>query len=280
MKYFPKETLPLLDALAKLSPESSRTTLRSWLKEGRVTVDGQVVKIGNTPVHKEQEIALGQKKKIIPGNVHILYEDPHIIVIEKPEGLLSVATAFEKGETAHAILKAAFRPRRVHVVHRLDQDTSGVMIFALTEEARDELKKTFEKHAIERAYSAIVEGILKPAKGTWQSYLYEDGAYVVHPTNDPDKGELAITHFEVVNTSKRHSWIDVRLETGKKNQIRVHCQIAGHPVVGDKKYGAKANPVKRLCLHARLLAFSHPITKKEMRFESPVPEIFYQILKP
>lgn len=202
MKYVLKETLTLLDALAKLSPESSRTTLRSWLKEGRVTVDGQVVKISSTTIHIGQEIALGQKKKIIPGNIRVLYEDHHLVVIEKPEGLLSVATAFEKGETAHALLKTLYHPRRVHVIHRLDQDTSGVMLFALSEEARVELKKTFEKHAIERAYSAIVEGMLKSEKGTWQSYLYEDSAYVVHQTQNPDKGVLAITHFEVVKTSK------------------------------------------------------------------------------
>lgn len=278
MKYIVEDELPLLDALAKLSPESSKTTLRSWLKDGRVTVDGDVVKLGNTLVHKEQVIALGAKPKIIGGSIRILYEDKHLVVIDKPEGLLSVAAAFEKGETAHAFLKQRYHPQRVHVVHRLDQDTSGVMVFALSETARDALKDIFERHAIQRVYTAIVEGMLTPDKGTWECYLYEDANYVVHATDDPGRGELAITHYLVKKQSKRNSWLELRLETGKKNQIRVHCQQAGHPIAGDKKYGAQTSPIKRMCLHANLLAFEHPVTGKEMSFESAVPETFHRIL--
>lgn len=279
MKYTATANLPLLEALEKLAPGTSKTTLRSWLKDGRVTVQGEVIKIGTTTVLESQEVKLEARPHIIKGGIRIYYEDHHIVVIEKPSGLLSVATAYEKGDTAHGILKEYYRPRKIFVVHRLDQDTSGVMLFAFTEQASENLKSEFEKHNIERAYTAIVEGKMKVSSGTWKSYLEEDSNYVVHNTNDSKRGQLAITHFEVKTSLPKRSLLVLRLETGKKNQIRVQCQDAGHSVVGDKKYGATSNPIKRLCLHAHLLGFKHPITKKEMRFESPLPETFAKLIK-
>jgi 23S rRNA pseudouridine1911/1915/1917 synthase len=278
MRYQAADQAFLLDVLANLSPESSKTTLRSWLKEGRVTVDGEIIKVGTYPIQKGQYVCVGAKSHFIDNNIRILYEDKHLIVIDKPEGMLSVATAFTKEKTIHAFLKAKYHPQKIYVVHRLDQETSGVMLFVFSEQAYILLKETFEKHEIERAYDAIVEGVPKPLTGTWQSYLYEDSQYVVHTTSDPSQGRLAITHYKVKSSSTRCSWVELYLETGRKNQIRVHCQEAGHPIVGDKKYGAKSNPLKRLCLHARLLAFNHPITGKKMRFTSPVPTGFYRIM--
>lgn len=267
----------LLEALMQLSPNSSKTTLRSWLKEGRVTVAGQVKKLATMMVHAGQEVALGVRPKFVKeGKLRIHYEDQHLIVIEKPAGLLSVATHFEKEDTAHALLKEKYS-RPVYVVHRLDQDTSGVMLFALSERARDQLKLLFEKHDIERAYTAIVEGHLETHSGTWQSYLREDDLYVVRSTTDTEDSKLAITHFKVISTSKHYTALQLTLETGRKNQIRVHCQDAGHSVVGDKKYGAASDSIHRLCLHAHLLAFLHPITKQKMRFESPVPQAFQKL---
>lgn len=278
MKYVTLAPQTLLEALAKLSPESSKTTLRSWLKDGRVAVDGHIAKIATTLIKEGQEITLGSRSRFIKGGVQLHYEDSHLVVVEKPSGLLSVATAFEKGETVHAILKEHYHPRKVFVVHRLDQDTSGIMLFALSEQSRDQLKVIFEEHNIERAYSAIVEGHVEPQQGTWQSYVYEDDHYVVHSTTDTEKGRLAITHYVVAVTSKRYTALLLKLETGRKNQIRVHCQDAGFPIVGDKKYGASSSPIKRLCLHAHLLAFLHPITQQKMRFESEVPEAFYRLV--
>lgn len=278
MKYIASFDIPLIEALAQLSPQSSKNTLRSWIKEGRVQVNEIPVKNASLTVLKDQVVTVGQRKKIIRPGMPILYEDQDLVVIDKPSGLLSVATAFEKGETVHALLKAHYHPRKVFVVHRLDQDTSGVMVFALNEEACNRLKDLFEVHEIERAYTAIVEGQFSLPAGTWQSYQYEDSQYHVHETEDESKGRLAITHFQRIAPSKRYTWLQLRLETGRKNQIRVHCQSAGHPVVGDKKYGALSNPLKRLCLHAHLLAFQHPFTKKYLRFESPVPEEFYRLV--
>ncbi len=278
MKYIAPYDLSLLEALTQLSPQSSKNTLRSWIKEGRVQVDDMTIKNASLVVLKDQCVTVGQRKKAIRSGLPILYEDQDLVVIDKPSGLLSVATAFEKGETVFALLKAHYRQRKVCVVHRLDQDTSGVMVFALNQEACDRLKDLFEVHQIERGYTAIVEGqVLSPA-GTWQSYQYEDSQYMVHETTDETKGRLAITHYRTLGSSKRYSCLQLRLETGRKNQIRVHCQSAGYPVVGDKKYGAQTNPIKRLCLHAHLLSFQHPFTKKNMRFESPVPEEFYRLV--
>lgn len=278
MKYIAPSDLPLLEALSQLFPQSSKNTLRSWIKEGRVQVDDASVKNASLTVLKDQCLTVGQKKKIIRPGLPILYEDQDLVVILKPVGLLSVATAFEKGETVHALLKAHYRPRKVFVVHRLDQDTSGVMVFALNQEANNQMKALFEVHAIERSYTAIVEGQLLSPAGTWQSYQYEDSQYMIHETDDENQGRLAITHYQTVAATKRYSWLQLRLETGRKNQIRVHCQSAGHPVVGDKKYGAQTSPLKRLCLHAHLLAFKHPFTKKYLRFEAPVPEEFYRLI--
>lgn len=280
MKFVATQDLTLLDAVALLSPQSSKTTLRSWIKEGRIKVDEVTVKLANAPVLKGQTVTLGKKQKLIPGDIEILYEDRDLVIINKPVGLLSVATAFEKEETAHSLLKDYYRPRHPYVVHRLDQETSGVMIFAMSEEACERLKVIFEAHDIERCYTAIVEGEMRSPEGTWDTYQFEDAMYVVHTTTDPNRGRKAITHYKTEASSKKYSWLTLTLETGRKNQIRVHCQDAGHPVVGDRKYGAHSSPVKRLCLHAHTLGFVHPFTKKQMHFEAPPPEEFYRLINP
>lgn len=271
-------TAPLLDLLAIIAPKSSKTTLRSWLKDGRITVDGLPVKTGNFEVNQGQKITVNPKPQLIAHKLRIIYEDRDLIAIDKPAGMLSVATAFEKGETAHALLKAKYHPKKVFVVHRLDQNTSGVMLFALSEKGYQNLKKIFEAHDIERKYCAIVEGKVLQKDGSWESLLIEDANYKVHSTHDPDKGRLATTHFHVVNSSTRFSRLELTLETGRKNQIRVHCTDAGHPVVGDTKYGASSDPLNRLCLHAHLLALNHPITGKPLRFVSPIPDAFNRLV--
>lgn len=278
MKYVVPSDFSLLEALTQISPQSSKNTLRSWIKEGRVQVDGVTIKNSSLTVLKDQLVTVGQRKKIIRSGIPILYEDNDFVVIDKPSGLLSVATAFEKGETVHALLKAHYHPRKIFVVHRLDQDTSGVLLFALNQASCDRMKDLFEVHAIERSYTAVVEGLLRIPEGTWQSFQFEDNQYVVHETQDETKGRLAITHFQTIAASKRYTLLELQLQTGRKNQIRVHCQSAGHSVVGDKKYGAQTNPLKRLCLHAHLLAFQHPFSKKYLRFESPVPREFYHLV--
>lgn len=274
MKHVVQNDLPLLGALSLAFPASSKNTLRSWIADGRVKVDGVVAKLAPMLVNTGQVIEVGDRRKILSAGIEILYEDDDLVVINKPTGVLSVATAFEKGETAHALLKKFYRAKQVFVVHRLDQHTSGVMVFALNQVACDGLKNLFEVHSIERAYTAVVEGYFNSASGTWRSYQHEDAQYVVHETKDESIGKLAITHYKRIKATKNYSELELRLETGRKNQIRVHCQAAGYPVVGDKKYGARSNPLKRLCLHAHLLGFQHPVSRKKLRFEVPPPESF------
>lgn len=279
MKFTAQQTSSLLELLAKNFPDSSINTLKGWLKQGRILVDGMVETHPKKIVSQGETVEMGERKKFATEGVKILFEDQHLVVIDKPEGLLSVATAFEKKKTAHGVMKYHYRPKQVHVVHRLDQETSGVMIFALTEEARDGLKKLFKDHDITRKYYAVVEGKPDASSGTWETYLYEDGVYQVHITDDPTRGQLAKTHYAIKAVHHRYTLLELKLETGKKNQIRVHCQHFGHPVVGDKKYGGKTNPLKRLALHAHHLGFVHPITNKKLEFNSPLPTIFEKLVR-
>jgi len=269
MKYIAEQNGTILEALQYMAPGSSKTTLRSWLKEGRIALDGRTVKHPSAPIASGQLLTLGAK--IRSSQLDILYQDRHLVAIDKPKGLLSVATHYQKQKTAHSLLKEQHKPLAVYPVHRLDRETSGVMIFALTEEARDGLKILFEQHDITRQYEAIVEGHLPTDQGQWTSHLFEDKNYHVHSTLDPKQGKRAVTHFDVIEKMAHTSRICLTLETGRKNQIRVHCQQAGHPVLGDKKYGPGQIPCKRLCLHATLLELKHPITGKRLSLRSPAP---------
>lgn len=264
----------LLDILGEAYPNNSKTSFRSWIKEGRVMVNGVPASRNDQRVVIGDVVTLGDRKRWIGDSLRIIYEDSYLVAVDKPEGMLSVSTAFETKETAFALVKTHYYPKQVYVIHRLDQDTSGVMIFALDETCYRKLKELFASHDIERLYSAVVEGSPEPSSGTWQSYLFEDGNYKVHETDDPRLGELAITHYRVLEASKKQSRIELKLETGKKNQIRVHCSSHGCPIVGDKKYGQASRKAKRLCLHAQSLAFEHPMTHKQVSFSSPLPEFF------
>ncbi|CDR34261.1 RluA family pseudouridine synthase [Criblamydia sequanensis] len=278
MEWIVREESSLIDCLRKMYPDSSVTQVKSFYQNKRVLVNGRFPS-SLTALLKEKDLIIIRDKPIfLEKGIDLLYKDKDIAVIDKPKGLLSVATDFETLTTAHGILKRFFKPKRVFPVHRLDQDTSGLLIFALSEPARDNLKKSFEAHRIKRRYVAIIEGHLPESEGTWKSYLFEDPNYIVRTTDDPKGGQLAITHYAVKKTSKNLSWLEVHLETGKKNQIRVHCQKAGHSVLGDTKYGAQKK-ASRLFLHAESLEFIHPITNKLMRFDSPVPDIFYQVIE-
>ncbi len=271
MEIHVSEPKALLELLKQHFPDSSNNTLRTWLEKERILVDGRVVKKGSEVIQKGQIVTLGQKAVFIKGDMRILHEDAHLLVVYKPEGLLSVATDHDMTISAHEILKRRANGRMVYPVHRLDRETSGILVFAYSEKARDGLKKLFFDHSIDREYNAIVEGILPQKQGRWESYLKEDANFVVRSAK---QGKLSITHYEVLAETKTHSLMRFRLETGRKNQIRVHCKEAGHPIAGDKKYGAATNPASRLCLHACRLGFVHPATQQPMHFEIPLPAAF------
>jgi 23S rRNA pseudouridine1911/1915/1917 synthase len=267
MKIKASKAITVLELLGYLSPDSSKNTRRNWLKQGRVSLDGKMIVKPNAIVREGQTIELGKRIAFVE-ELKILYEDDHIVVVDKPEGLLSVATDFEK-HCAHRLLKRKYHHRRVFPVHRLDREVSGILLFAYTEQARDHLKEQFYRHSIEREYQAIVEGHLQQSKGMWRSHLVEDETYYV--SSHATKGQLAITQYEVIQYERLCTRLKLTLETGRKNQLRVHCKESGHPIFGDKKYGANHPKAPRLCLHATRLKFIHPHLEKTFSFTSLVP---------
>jgi len=271
-----KKAASLLEVLGEFFPDSSKTTLRSWIKHGRIISQNKSLCIPSMPISENTLLHFEDKVKHASFGLKVIYEDKDLVVIEKPAGLLSVATDFEEKETVHSALKKRQVASRVLPVHRLDRDTSGVMVFAYTQRAREGLKKQFHIHAMDRQYLALVEGCMETESGTWKSLLKEDANYFVfsHPS-----GKEAITHYEVIQSFKHYTALKLTLETGRKNQIRVQASEVGHPIVGDAKYGATQNPLKRMALHACLLSFVHPVSKKKMEFKSLVPATFGKYFK-
>ena len=221
-------------------------------------------------------------KKRQPRGLPILHEDQDILVVEKPAGLLTIGTEREKTRTAHYLLNDYVRKgdpksrHRVYVVHRLDKDTSGILLFAKSEQAKQYLQEHWED--TDKHYLAIVHGRLTPKEGTITSYLAENAAQKVYSTPAAAKGKLSHTAYKVLRESKGLSLVDIHLLTGRKHQIRVHFAEKGHPVAGDKKYGNGPLVCRRLALHARSLSFIHPHSGKEMRFEIEMPEEFARLL--
>ncbi|MCB1135222.1 MAG: RluA family pseudouridine synthase [Chlamydiia bacterium] len=273
-----EHTKSLLERLSELYPDSSRSTLRQWISKGRVQLDGRVVTRADTPVLPGQKIERGEKVATQPEGLQIVFADKDLVVIDKPYGLLSVALDEDTTISAHSILKEHLNPSRVYVVHRLDKDTSGLLIFALNPRALEHLKEQLKTHSVQRTYYAVVEGSPSSDEGTWDSYLTEGKDLVVRTTRDPSKGQRAITHYSVEGRGPRRSLLRISLETGRKNQIRAHCQAAQCCVVGDKKYGAEDRFAPRLCLHATRLEFIHPRTGETLCFDSPMPGAFKNVL--
>ncbi len=247
----------LLERLQKEFPDSSKTTLRSWIEDKRVEE------------REDGRFNILPRRRFLHDLLEILYEDKELIVVDKGAGLLTVATEKEPFHTVHGILKKYLKPVRPHPVHRLDRDTSGVLVFSKHINTTEYLKEEFFHHRIEREYLAIVEGS-PPEKGTWTNYVYEDARLVMQVTDDPKRGKLAITHFERVKQYENDALLRVRLETGRKNQIRLQSKVAGFPIVGDSKYRAETNRFGRLALHATFLGFVHPTTKKKLHFSSRI----------
>lgn len=272
-------TATLLDQLAELYPDSSKTTLRQMLQAGRVEVNGEVEKNARSAVEAGDVIAVGQKTitPLLPPGLTILHEDADVIVVVKSHGLLTVATEREKETTAQAYLNVYLQQKggdRIHVVHRLDRETSGVMLFAKSFEAREALKAQFAVHAVDRVYIAIIEGAIDPPDGTIRSNLRERRDLRMESVDAHPDAKPAVTHYRTIQTDGKHSVLEITLETGRKNQIRTHLSEAGHPVVGDRMYGSSVNPLSRLGLHAKLLGFDHPTTGRHMVFTAPIPRSF------
>ncbi|WP_404451393.1 RluA family pseudouridine synthase [Virgibacillus necropolis] len=277
-----KEPMSLLPFLLKVMENRSRNSVKSILARGQVSVDDDATTKHNYPLKQGQTVTILKNKVAAKVNkmtgFSIIHEDKEIIVINKDAGLLSIANAREKDFTAYSQLmdyvKIEHPKNRVFIVHRLDRDTSGVMVFAKTETVKRKLQDNWKAIVKERTYMALVEETVKKPKGTITSWLKESSTLVMYSSPKEGDGLRAVTHYQTIQSNTTFSLLKVNLETGRKNQIRVHMKDIGHPIVGDKKYGSKTNAIGRLGLHASVLAFEHPKTGKLLQFEADVPDTF------
>ncbi len=284
------ELMPFL--LAKLGG-MTRTSVKQLLSQRRVTVNAGIQTRHDTPVKPGDMVQINQGR----GNVElrhpklrVIYEDNALIVVEKKNGLLTVPYNPKSSEmTAYSILKDYVRKQSnrntVHVVHRLDRETSGVLVFAKSAELQEYMRTYWKQLVTRRTYVALVEGHLEKKEGTITSWLTEDNQTAMVYSSDKDNGgQKAITNYKVLKATTigegdqemNISLVELNLETGRTNQIRVHMQSIGHPIIGDRKYGHgnEYSPIDRLCLHARTLEFIHPMTEKKVRFDAPLPKEF------
>lgn len=264
--------------------DKSRDNIKSLLKNKQVLINGKAVSQFNHPLHTGENVTISvlRKSDLPPDKfLTIVYEDDYLIIIDKKAGLLSVSDGYNH-ETAYGILSEWIKKKdisaRIYIVHRLDQYTSGLLMFVKNENIQNILRNEWKQFITERIYTAIVEGNVKREKGTIRSFLAENNSLMMVSVKDSSQGKLAITHYKKIKHNESFSLLEVRLETGKKNQIRVHMHDIKHPVAGDRKYGARTNPAGRLCLHATILGLKHPVTGEVLRFESPVPKEFLKLV--
>lgn len=276
----------LMKFLLEQMPYKNRDNIKSLLRDRQVLVDGNQVSLYNFRLQPGQVVSVTRNKigpKKTYRGITIIYEDNDIIVIDKHAGVLSVATNNKEKFTAYSLLyehvKSNDPGNKIFIVHRLDRDTSGLMVFAKSAKVQKTMQKSWNDIIRERVYVALAEGHVDPPEGQISSYLRESKNMMVYSSQEPGDGQWAVTNYETVKSGDDFTMLRMSLRTGRKNQIRVHLHDIGYPVTGDKKYGAAQNPIGRMGLHALVIAFQHPVTGKEMRFETPVPRKFYAVIK-
>ena len=281
-----EEPAELMAFLIAQLPHKNRNNIKSLLSNKQILIDGKVYTQFNHPLQPGQVVTVAATRAPETTQYRgltILHEDQNLIVINKQSGLLSMATNKERDRTAYGILsdyvKKENPKNKIFIIHRLDRETSGVMMFAKSEKVQRLMQESWNDTIKERTYVALVEGVPQPPKGTVTSYLKESKALIVYSSQNPDNGQLSITNYTVLKSTADYALLELELETGRKNQIRVHMQDIGHPIAGDSKYGAETNPIGRLGLHAEVLAFEHPITGEPMKFDAPVPKTFLAMVK-
>ena len=281
-----EETPGLLAFVTSKMPDAKRNDLKKWLKFGHLMVNGSVTTAFDAEIHPGDWVELNLSRPFVVfkhPRLKIVYEDDDIIVVDKGYGLLSVDTDSDRKEdTAYAILRNYVKKvdpsQKIFIVHRLDRHTSGLMMFAKSMEAKERMQHNWNNMVLDRTYVAVLEGIVENDEGVIKSYLGETSRHEVYSTSDAKEGsKLAVTRYKVLKRGRNYTLAEFSLDTGRKNQIRVHARELGHPIAGDRRYGAKTSPINRLCLLARTLRFAHPITRKDMRFEVPVPPKFWKI---
>ncbi len=280
-----KKPARLLDFLLENLNES-RSKVKATLQGRGIKVNGKTTTQFDLQLQPGMDVAVSKSKRnqytLKSRYVKIVYEDQWIVVIEKNTGILSMA-AGHSSLNVKAVLDDYFAKSRqkcrAHVVHRLDRDTSGLMVYAKDMDTEQTLEHNWHDIVYDRRYIAVVSGEVEEEGGTVENWLKDNKAYITYSSPVDNGGKYAITHYHVLDRTTEHSLVEFKLETGRKNQIRVHTADIGHPVCGDVKYGNGDDPLHRLCLHAYMLCFWHPVTRKRMEFETPIPAAFRHLFK-
>jgi 23S rRNA pseudouridine1911/1915/1917 synthase len=277
-------TPTLAGRLKELFPEASGVSRKDWLAHGRVVVNGRAVRDGRTIVAAGDRVGLGLEtvaRVALSAPLRLVHEDEHLLVIEKPAELLTIATKSERARTAYRMvwsyLAEAWPPRRPLIVHRLDRQTSGLLVLAKSTAAKRHLQQQFAARTVKRGYVAVVEGRVSADAGTLEGKILQGRSLRVRAAGREAGARIAITHYRVRERRAAVTVLDITLGTGRRHQIRVQLAAAGHPVVGDRAYGATTDPIKRLALHATILGFVHPGTGAAVRFESRAPAAFTRV---
>lgn len=283
--YTVEEDAQLLDWLIANLKGLSRNKVKDTLHGRGIKVNGKIVTQFDYPLTRGMKISVSKSKKndtFKSRYVNLVYEDPYLVVIEKKPGILSMA-AGHKSLNVKTVLDDYFRQTKqrctAHVVHRLDRDTSGLMVYAKDMQTEQTLEHEWHNIVYDRRYVAVVSGEMEEDEGTIANWLKDNKAYVTYSSPVDNGGKYAVTHFHVLDRTTEHSLVEYKLETGRKNQIRVHSADMSHPVCGDVKYGNGDDPIHRLCLHAYMLHFFHPVTRARMEFETPIPSQFRMLFK-
>lgn len=277
---------PLLEYLLSTISSESRNKIKATLRGRGVKVDGRIVTRHDFPLMPGMVVTVNKSKRTNnkPDGryVNIVYEDRNLIVVDKAVGILSMA-AGHSSLNVKSVLDDYFHKSHqrctAHVVHRLDRDTSGLMIYAKDMAVEQALEHNWHQAVYDRRYVAVVSGEMERDSGTITSWLKDNKAYITYSSPIDNGGKYAVTHYNTLARTAGYSLVEYILETGRKNQIRVHTADIGHPVCGDPKYGNGDNPVGRLCLHAYVLCFVHPVTGERLEFESPIPPAFTRLFK-
>ena len=283
--YTVEQDAPLLEYLLQTLKGKSRNKVKDILRGNGIKVEGKVVTRHDFSLKKGMKVSvsLSKRNELFKSRyVKLVYEDKYIVVVEKNAGILSMAAGHSSLNVKSVLDKyfaLSHQKCRAHVVHRLDRDTSGLLIYAKDMQTEQVLEHNWHEIVYDRRYVAVLSGEMEKDGGTIANWLKDNSAYITYSSPVDNGGKYAVTHFHTLARTTEHSLVEFKLETGRKNQIRVHAADMGHPVCGDKKYGNGDDPIHRLCLHAYLLCFYHPVTRERMEFETPVPTSFRSVLK-
>jgi 23S rRNA pseudouridine1911/1915/1917 synthase len=284
-EYLVQEQQELLQFLFSQMPEASKSKVKELLAHN-VYVDGRRTSQFNFPLQRGMKVSIEKasgRDRLRPRDLDIVYEDQHLLVVNKHEGLLS-NSKHPNDKTVITVLNqyldASHQRCHAHIVHRLDRDTSGLMVVSKSKEVSQKFEEDWKGMVFDRRYVAVAWGHIDPPKGEVKSW-FTDGEFCVLSSPTDNGGKLAVTHYEVKQTSRRYSLVELKLDTGRRNQIRVHLRDLKHPVVHDPMYGYKEDlsPVNRLCLHAFRLCFKHPVTGRRLQFETPIPSAFQKLME-